>query len=418
VDVGFEVADDVEAARMAAVRRYDVLDTPPDGAFDRITAVAARIFDVPIAIVSIVDEDRIWFKSHHGLESEQITCEPGLCASAILHNTPWIVQDALADPRALANPLVAGDFGLRFYAGAPLRTHDGHGLGTLCVLGFEPREVTPDEAATLEDLAAIVMDELELRLAARQTVQRETEARDHAQELADALQRSLLPPSLPTIPGIDAAAYFRPADSGRVGGDFYDLFEVSDDGWGVVIGDVSGKGPRAAAVTALVRHTVRAAVLHSQTPEEVLTLVNAAMLAQAPDADTFCTVAFGRFSRRDDRVCLDIGLAGHPPLLVLRLDGTVEQVGTPHPPAGAVADSVYGSEPVELCPGDVALLYTDGIIEGRDGTRLYGEARLRDLLSSLTGRSAGEVVQAIGAAVSSLEPGVRDDVALLALRAT
>ncbi|KQO11277.1 serine/threonine protein kinase [Agreia sp. Leaf244] len=156
-----------EAARLAAVRRYDVLDTPADGTFDRITALAARLFDVPIAIVSIVDLDRIWFKSHHGLKISETGRDAGLCASAILGGEAWVVDDASFDPRAMANPLVAGEFGLRFYAGVPLTTRDGHNLGTLCVLDFEPRQTSPDELETLTDLAAMVMNELELRLELR-----------------------------------------------------------------------------------------------------------------------------------------------------------------------------------------------------------------------------------------------------------
>jgi len=159
-----------EGQRIAAVHRYDVLDTPPDGTFDRITALAARVLRVPIAIVSIVDTDRIWFKSHHGLDVDQIERGPGLCAPAILHNEPWVVTDAALDPRTLANPLVAGEFGLRFYAGVPLTTHDGHNLGTLCVLDRESRAVTDEELATLTDLAALVMDELEVRRAVREHV--------------------------------------------------------------------------------------------------------------------------------------------------------------------------------------------------------------------------------------------------------
>ena len=116
------------------MRRYDILDTPPDGAFDRITALASRIMRVPVAIVSIVDHDRIWFKSHHGLDIEQIDRDLGLCASCILQDGPWVVNNAKTDPRALANPLVAGEFGAQFYLGIPLRTADGFNLGTLCVL--------------------------------------------------------------------------------------------------------------------------------------------------------------------------------------------------------------------------------------------------------------------------------------------
>lgn len=159
-----------EAQRLAAVRRYDILDSPPDGAFDRITALAARRFGVPIAIISIVDEERIWFKSHHGLPVEQIDREPGLCASAILGDTPYLIEDARNDPRSLANPLVAGDFGLRFYAAVPLTTSDGYNLGTLCVIDREPRPIEHEQIEDLKDLASIVMDQLELGLSSRRAV--------------------------------------------------------------------------------------------------------------------------------------------------------------------------------------------------------------------------------------------------------
>jgi two-component sensor histidine kinase len=151
---------------MEAVKRYDILDTPSDGAFDRVTAIAARRFRVPISIISIVDHDRIWFKSHHGLNIHQIGRDPGLCASAILRPDAHILTDASTDVRSLANPLVAGDFGLRFYAGIPLRTSDGYNLGTLCVIDKEPRPIDQDQIEDLKDLASMVMDQLEFRLSA------------------------------------------------------------------------------------------------------------------------------------------------------------------------------------------------------------------------------------------------------------
>ncbi len=159
-----------EAKRLQAVRRYDILDTPPDGAYDRITALAARIFKVPIAIVSIVDTDRIWFKSHHGLEATETGRDLGLCASAILQNDPYIIEDATVDVRALFNPLVAGELGLRFYAAAPLTTTDGFNLGTLCVIDRKPRTLSKLEIENLRDLASLVMDQLELRLNAIRTM--------------------------------------------------------------------------------------------------------------------------------------------------------------------------------------------------------------------------------------------------------
>jgi GAF domain-containing protein len=122
------------------------------------------MFAVPVAIVSIVDHDRIWFKARYGTDVEQIDRDPGLCASAILQDQTWVVESAATDPRTLANPLVAGEAGMQFYAGVPLRTPDGYNLGTLCVLDQKPREFTDDEVKMLENLAAIVMNDLDLRL--------------------------------------------------------------------------------------------------------------------------------------------------------------------------------------------------------------------------------------------------------------
>jgi two-component sensor histidine kinase len=177
-----------EKQRLAAVRRYDILDTPADGAFDRITALAARRFGVPISIISIVDEDRIWFKSRHGVPIDQIGRDPGLCASAILSDDPHILTDASVDPRALANPLVAGDFGLRFYAGVPLTTGDGHNLGTLCIIDKEARPIDREQIEDLKDLAAIVMDQMEMRLSARRAV---TQAELMAKEIDHRVMNSL-----------------------------------------------------------------------------------------------------------------------------------------------------------------------------------------------------------------------------------
>ncbi len=178
-----------EPLRMTAVKRYDILDTPQDGSFDRITAIAARRFEVPISIISIVDHDRIWFKSHHGLSVRQVDREPGLCASAILSHEPHILLDAKTDPRSLANPLVAGEFGLRFYAGVPLRTSDGYNLGTLCVIDKEVRPIDQSQIDELKDLASVVMDQMELRLSARQAISKaEIMAREIDHRVMNSLQ--------------------------------------------------------------------------------------------------------------------------------------------------------------------------------------------------------------------------------------
>jgi GAF domain-containing protein len=159
-----------ETKRIEALNRYNILDTPPDGSFDRITKLAATIFEVPIAIISLVDTERIWFKSAHGLTVNQIDRVPGLCASAILSSDVYVIGDACKDPRSLANPLVAGEFGLRFYAAAPLQTEDQCNLGTLCIIDKTPRSLTEKEQKILKELADVVMDEMELRLSLRNTV--------------------------------------------------------------------------------------------------------------------------------------------------------------------------------------------------------------------------------------------------------
>lgn len=159
-----------EAERLAALYSYEILDTPPDGAFDRVTALAAHHFDVPVALVTLVDEDRIWFKSRHGLDAEQIPRSSGLCASVILSDEAYVVTNALEDPRTLANPLVAGEMGLRFYAAAPLVTHDGHRLGTINIIDFTSREFNTEGQWALRQFAGVVMDQMELRLSARKAI--------------------------------------------------------------------------------------------------------------------------------------------------------------------------------------------------------------------------------------------------------
>jgi len=200
-------ADD--EARIAAVRRYDVLDTPPDRAFDAITAIAARLLDVPVAVVSIVDENRIWLKSRHGIDLREIGRDAGL-AAALLQHEPWVVTDAETDARVLANPLMAGDTGFRFYAGVPLTTSDGHNLGTLCVMDKQPRRITDAELATLVDLAAVVVDELELRVSARRTTDLEEQLRTQAHaltaETVEGTMQRIVAFAVDTIEGCDHAS--------------------------------------------------------------------------------------------------------------------------------------------------------------------------------------------------------------------
>lgn len=406
---------------MEAVGRYQILDTPPDGTFDRITTLAARMLRAPIAIVSVVDTDRIWFKSHHGLPGvKQIGRDPGLCASAILQDGPWVVTDAATDPRTLTNPLVAGNFGLRFYAGVPLTTSDGYNLGTLCVLDLEPREIADDEIATLKDLAALVMAELDLRLAARRTVAAEALLRREAEELADALQASLLPPKPPTVPGMDVAARFVPGESGlRVGGDFFDVFRLGNNDWGIVLGDACGRGAAPASLAAAARWTIRAAAVREFQPSRVLRDTNAALREDGEADGHFCTVLFARLELDTFGAWITLANAGHPFPALVRATGTSTRRGPVAFPLGMFDDLEVFDARVALGPGDAFVLYTDGITEARDPSgQLFGEDRLTTLLESLASApSADEMADAVMSATRDwASGGFFDDAAVLVVR--
>jgi sigma-B regulation protein RsbU (phosphoserine phosphatase) len=405
-----------EDERMAAVRRYDVLDTPPDGAFDRIAAMAARLFDVPIAIVSVVDTDRIWFKSHHGLpDVTEIAREPGLCASAILGTGAHVVSDAAQDPRTLANPLVAGEFGLRFYAGVPLTTHDGFNLGTLCVIDHEPRVVTLEETAWLADLAALVMDELELRLAARRAVEEAQLRLGEVQGLAQALQASLLPPALTPIPWLDVVARCRPASRFEVGGDFYDVFPLDDRSWGFVIGDVRGKGPHAAARTSFARYSLRAAAIQEADPSKVLALVNTALVNDiASEVEPpFVTVLYARVLPGPGGAHVSFASAGHPLPTHVSADGSVAEVGEPGTLLGVLPELSVTTSQVMLRPDESLLLITDGVLDSGSPERLGQDGY--EALVRAHAPSMPAVVEAVHTEVMRAQ---RDDMALLAITAS
>ncbi|HVF05309.1 MAG TPA: SpoIIE family protein phosphatase [Frankiaceae bacterium] len=403
-----------ESARLAAVRRYDILDTPPDGAFDRITALAARLFDVPIAIVSVVDTDRIWFKSRYGLDGvEEVGRVPGLCASAILQSEDWVVNDASVDPRTLANPLVAGELGLRFYAGVPLRTADGHNLGTLCVIDREPREVTERQMALLRDLAALVVESLEIRLDAIAKV-RETE------ELAGALQASLLPPRPPELPGMELATRYEAVGKLVVGGDFYDVFRLAANDWAIVVGDVCGHGARAAAITGLARWTLRAAAVHHFEPSATLTELNAAMHAAAPDDDdsSFATVALARLELDVCGAWLTLCCAGHPRPIVVRKAGWIDVRGQGGTPVGMFEAPSFADDRVGLGPGDALVFFTDGITEARGAVgEMFADEALPTALLEAAGGTAEEIADRVLDALRAYAPGPpHDDRALVVVR--
>ncbi len=431
-----ELAVAVEADRLAAVGRFEILDTPRDGAFDRIAAMAARLLDAPIATVTIVDEDRIWFKAAHGLDGvHQIGRDPGLCASAIQHGAPYVITDALRDSRTAANPLVHGAMGVQFYAAAPITTADGFRLGTVNVLDTRPRQISTADLTTLQDLAAVVMEQLELRLAALRAVRIERRLREEAERhsgeieiFASTLQQTLLPPTLPSVPGLELACHYHTASRRNVGGDFYDVFGLPDGRWAFFLGDVCGHGADAAALTSLTRYTLRSAAAHNPDPTTVLAELNTALLADPVAHHRFATVVVGvldRYPPPMDGFTITLGTGGHePPLKVTTRAGqpdgngydvTEIRAATRGMLVGAIPDPEFAVCTVRLDPGQALLLYTDGLTETPvDGTQ-FGEHGLTELLTTGPAPTAHAIIDRVVERITTFDPAPKDDIALLAL---
>lgn len=242
-------------------------------------------------------------------------------------------------------------------------------------------------------------------------------SREQFASLARTLQASLLPPHLPDMYGLEVAAHYRPAGQGvDVVGDFYDLFEVGDEGWGVVMGDVCGKGAEAAGLTALTRYTARAVAIRERIPSRVLQQLNEAVLA-ADTGERFCTAVYALLVPDGDGIACTVACGGHPLPLVLRSDGTVETVGRAGTLLGLWPEVELYDEGVALGPGDALVFYTDGAVEARSDGQEFGQERLHAAVRSCVGLRADETATAIAEAVARFEGGTAsDDLALVVLR--
>ena len=288
----------------------------------------------------------------------------------------------------------------------------GRTLGAMTLVSSLPdRRYDDDDLLLAENLAyrcALAVDNARLY-------------RDRS-EIARVLQRSLLPPHLPEIPGVELGAEYLPAgEANEVGGDFYDVINTVEDGWVCVIGDVQGKGAEAAAVTALARYTIRAVTMSNDLPSEILSGLNEAMLRQLPE-DRFCTAACARLEPLDDApgVGIAVSRAGHPPPLLVRVDGTVEEISCPGRALGVFPDAELDDTHTRLMPGETVVFYTDGVTEARDPDGgFFGEERLHRFVGAHAGEHAADLARALKNAVLEFQEGYpRDDLALLVMRAT
>ncbi|MFJ4341190.1 SpoIIE family protein phosphatase [Streptomyces sp. NPDC088915] len=236
--------------------------------------------------------------------------------------------------------------------------------------------------------------------------------------ISQSLQRSLLPPGLPEIPGVEVDVIYRAAGEGNeVGGDFYDLFPISDGAYGFAIGDVCGTGPEAAAVTGLARHALRLLAREGLGGPAVLERLNAAILDEGARS-RFLTLLYGEMRPQEDgSAILKVVCAGHPLPLRLSPDGTVRPAAEPQPLLGVMDDLELYEETVTLDPGDVLLCVTDGVTERREGSRMLGDDGLADVLKTCTGLTAGAVAARVLRAVERFaQAPASDDMAILAMR--
>ena len=237
--------------------------------------------------------------------------------------------------------------------------------------------------------------------------------------IAQTLQQALLPESLPDIPGLEVRArYCAAGELNEVGGDFYDVFDYGPDRWMLAIGDVCGKGPRAAGVTALARHTLRAAAMSGQSPTEMLETLHRALRRQPPGAD-LCTVCLVAAHRTGAATQLAIALAGHPPPLLIDRDGKAETIGRPGTLLGVLDPIEIVETKAELRDGETLLLYTDGVTDaGRPNVEL-GEAGLIELCLKAPRLDLDSLLEYVeDVALEHAKLGLRDDLALLGLRAS
>jgi PAS domain S-box-containing protein len=292
----------------------------------------------------------------------------------------------------LVVPMVAGD-----------RTIGTITLGTTSDSG---RRLGPADVAVVEELGRRAGIALE-------------NARVHGERstIASTLQDALLPPRLPVVPGLSIAARFRAAgEASRVGGDFYDLFEV-DGAWMVLVGDVTGKGPAAAAITSLARYTMRTAARYERSPAQVLQRLNEALTGER-DREALCSAVCARVEPDGGTVRLVVACAGHPLPLLLREDGTIAAAGRPGSLLGAFEDGEWRDHAVELQCGESVVLYTDGVTDTRGCDERFGDARLAEVLAGEAASPADAIAAAIDEALLAFQVGEQgDDVALLVMQA-
>ena len=382
-----------ESARVAALRELDLLRPGREQRFDAITRLAAELFEVGNAAITVVDVDRQYVKSDLGRFGE-CRREHSFCSVAIERAGTLVVEDARRDPRFADNPFVVGPPWLRFYAGRAVHAPSGHPIGALCLVDDAPRSFTARDTALLASLAAMVDREIAL---------------DADFEHAASVQRGLLPKHPPRLAGWDVAGACAPARA--VGGDLFDWYPIAG-GLALTLADVMGKGLGAALVMATVKAVVRAG---SRTGDlsGALCLAADALESDFEAVDGFVTAFHALLDPLGGVSYVD---AGHGLGFVVRAGGQISRLESSGLPVGAFDQPDWYEQNVQLLDGDVLVVVSDGLLD------LYQDpARLTDVIraAASSGGPASSIVDRLHAPVRRhVHPPADDVTAVVALRST
>jgi serine phosphatase RsbU (regulator of sigma subunit) len=413
-----------EEQRLAELKSLDLLDTPPEEVFDRYTRRLANIFDAPISLMSLIDEDRQWWKSHFGLPPElaevrSTARDLSVCGHVVGNNELVVIDDLAQDERFANNPLIQKT-GMRFYAGAPLRTDSGQPIGSLCVIDTKPRHLTETEKQLLQLIAEDVMTEVKLRDASRKmttlTEQVVAQAAAVRKDLdqARAVQRFLLPLDRQSCGSCSICYVYEPAT--QIGGDFVDVLSRADGSILIVVADAVGHGASAALLSVMIKSAFNRVGPTAAAPHEVLAAIQQELQAVVEPGRFITAIAAIKPADADS---LLIASAGHyPPILLRDGDATVMEVEGGLPLLVDSSQAIGASAQVALKSDDRVVFFTDGAIEVMNEAReLLGATGLRKLVQKHAQLRDKGLLQAIRADVAEFagSTAAQDDITLVVL---
>lgn len=397
---------------LASDGRADLRTVGLEESLGRVAMLAAAALSAPSASVMSADARALpGMNGAPGIDDSPSPFQQLLCAEVVGSKDKVIIGDTRLG-RRLSNGDRPGPASVIAWAGVPVRDQDGRVAGVLWVADRKPRSWSAGDVAILEVLAEVASSDVTLRAALAHSAGRAA--------LAQTLEESLLPPPLPGIPGLQVAARYAAAGPGaEVPADFCDVFPSAGRTWGMVVGDVCGKGSAAAKATALARHTLRSVARRQTRPSLILAHLNQMLLDWPTDDPRFLTAIYAAVRPVHGGAAVRISSAGHPLGLVRTADGRVREFGRPGTLLGVLARPELHDVRRLLRPGDSLTMFSDGVTEARGGlTRgLYGDERLRGLVARLGDLTATAMTDAIWSAAATFSGGrLSDDVVVLVMK--